>query len=110
MYMVSNLNKMTTLINSNIRSVSLDHYINNINDDLCNECNNNIIANQCNKCGNGVCYNIDCSYEFPHYYNKKLIVCKGCFNEINNKLINYDHLLIYKFLKNNMIRKRRLIC
>jgi len=92
-----------------LRSISLDNMFNNMVDDLCNECDHSIIYSECNKCGNGICINKDCSYKFPHYYNETLTICNGCYNEIDNKLINYDHLLIYKFLKNNM-RKRRVSC
>ena len=94
---------------STLRSVSLDNMIDNILDDLCNECDHNVIFNECHKCGNGVCISVECSYEFPHYYNQKMIICNGCYKEIDYKLINYDHLLIYKFLKKNM-RKRRVSC
>ena len=46
---------------------------------------------------------------FPYKYNTTRVICKGCFDRIDNKLINYDHLIIYKFLKKN-IRRRRISC
>lgn len=77
--------------------------------ETCNECNINDIKLDCNKCGNGVCKEPKCQWSFPHTHNTTLVICKGCFNAIDNKLINYDHLIIYKFLKKNM-RSRRISC
>ena len=93
----------------NLRSISLDNMMDNVLDDLCNECDHNIIYNTCNKCGNGVCNSKECHSSFPHRKNTQFIVCNACYKSIEHKLINYDHLLIYKFLKNNM-RKRRISC
>ena len=93
----------------NKRSVSVDCIMDNVFDDLCNECDHNIIFHECNKCGNGVCNSIECSLSFPHYRNTEFIICNGCYKTIDYKLLNYDHLLIYKFLKKNM-RKRRVSC
>jgi len=91
------------------RSISLDSSGRYIDIEWCNECNTEPILNICNKCGNGVCKNESCHLSFPHQYNTTYIICYGCSSVIENKLINYDHLLIYKFLKQN-IRKRRVSC
>lgn len=87
-------------------SVSLD-VINGA--ETCNECELDKVSNACNKCGNGVCGRSACQLSFPHKFNTTMIICKGCSNEIENKLINYDHLIVYKFLKKN-VRKRRISC
>ena len=96
--------------------MSLDHRVHrclsvyNINnDDMCNECDDKIVHNVCNKCGNGVCAQTTCHWSFPHTFDSVLIICNGCFDVIDNKLINYDHLLIYRFLKKN-VRTRRVSC
>ena len=65
--------------------------------------------NVCNKCGNGVCAQTTCHWSFPHTFGSVMIICNGCFDVIDNKLINYDHLLIYRFLKKN-VRTRRVSC
>lgn len=88
------------------RSISLDNYFCK---ETCNECEINEITCQCDKCGNGVCKQTKCQWSFPHKFNTTMILCKGCFDEIDNKFINYDHLIIYKFLKKNVSR-RRLSC
>lgn len=87
-------------------SKSLEHIADK---DTCNECNTNDISYECDKCGNGVCKQKNCQFSFPYKYNTTMVICKGCFNEIDNKLINYDHLIIYKFLKKN-VRTRRISC
>ena len=89
------------------RTVSWDSIMDKY--ELCNECDVDIITHACDKCGNGVCKQTDCSWQFPNKYNSNYILCHGCFADIDNKLINYDHMLVYKFLKNNM-RKRRISC
>jgi hypothetical protein len=94
---------------TNKRSVSVDCMLDNVLDDLCNECDHNIIFHECNKCGSGVCNSIECHSSFPHYRNTQFVVCNGCYKNIDYKLLNYDHLLIYNFLKKNM-RKRRISC
>ena len=90
----------------NQRSVSVDIIAEK---ETCNECDCNNIKHECNKCGNGVCGRSACQLSFPHKFNTVMIICKGCSNEIENKLINYDHLIVYKFLKKN-VRKRRISC
>jgi len=87
-------------------SVSLD-VINGT--EMCNECELDKVSNACNKCGNGVCTQPMCQYTFQYKFNTTMVICKGCFDEIDNKLINYDHLIVYKFLKKN-VRKRRISC
>ena len=67
------------------------------------------IENECNKCGNGICKNRNCGWLFPHKYNSMYAICDGCYKSIENKLINYNHLIIYKFLKKN-VRRRRISC
>ena len=64
---------------------------------------------ECNKCGNGICKNKNCGWLFPHKYNSMYTICDGCYKSIENKLINYNHLIIYKFLKKN-VRRRRISC
>lgn len=78
-------------------------------DDMCNECDDGVIQHLCDKCGNGVCNRTKCQWSFPTKFESVTVICNGCFNDIDNKLINYDHLLIYKFLKKNM-RTRRVSC
>jgi len=85
------------------RSVSLDSIREN---ETCNECEDNNISDSCDKCGNGVCKQSKCQWTFPHKFNTTKVICNGCFNKIENKLLNYDHLLIYKFLKNNVCKRR----
>lgn len=77
--------------------------------ETCSECEINKISYQCDKCGDGVCSHSNCQWSFPYKYNSIRVICKGCFDKIDNKLINYDHLIIYKFLKKNVSR-RRLSC
>jgi len=92
---------------SGMRAISFD----SIRDykEICNECDVEQGLNACNKCGNSVCKQKKCSWIFPHKYNSTFVICNGCFKDIDYKLLNYDHLLIYKFLKKNM-RKRRVSC
>ena len=98
-----------TTYRMNKRSVSVDCMFDNVLDDLCNECDHNIIFHECNKCGNGVCRSAECHLTFPHHGNTQFIICNDCYKIIDNKLLNYNHLLVYKFLKKNM-RKRRVSC
>jgi hypothetical protein len=79
------------------------------NKETCSECELERISYECDKCGNGVCKRKQCHWSFPHKFNTTKVICKGCFDNISNKLINYDHLIIYKFLKKN-VRKRRISC
>ena len=90
----------------NQRSKSLECFTDK---ETCNECDTNDITYECDKCGNGVCKQKKCQWTFPHKLNTTMVICKGCFDKIDNKLINYDHLLIYKFLKKN-VRRRRISC
>ena len=106
--MVTITNKMTSYISGN-RNVSIDSYFDRYEDDTCSECDIEEIRNTCNKCGNGVCNQSGCKWSFPHTFNTTMIICKGCFDKIDNKLINYNHLLVYKFIKQN-VRRRRLSC
>ena len=76
----------------------------------CNECNLNLVFISCNKCASGLCLNNSCCWEFPHYYNTQYYICNSCYTYIDNKLINYDQLLIYNFIKQNTIIKRRHSC
>jgi hypothetical protein len=85
------------------RSTSLDSFLNK---ETCNECETNEITCQCDKCGNGVCKHNNCQWSFPYKFNTTMILCKRCFNDIDKKLINYDHLIIYRFLKKNVSRRR----
>ena len=89
-----------------MRSISLDT---GLDKEKCNECNIESIENECNKCGNGICKNKNCGWLFPHKYNSMYTICDGCYKSIENKLINYNHLIIYKFLKKN-VRRRRISC
>ena len=77
--------------------------------ETCNECDTNKITYECDKCGNGVCKQKRCQFTFPYKFNTTRVICKGCFTKIDNKFINYDHLIIYKFLKKN-VRRRRISC
>jgi len=88
------------------RSVSLDC---GNKTDKCVECDVGKVINTCNKCGNGVCKQSKCHLSFPHNYDTTFVICKNCYDKIDNQLINYDHLIIYKFLKKN-IRRRRISC
>ena len=90
------------------RSISLDSIMNKTLDN-CNECNNNKRKIDCDKCGNALCKSLKCSWIFQHKYNTNYVICDTCYKSIDNKLINYDHLLIYNFLKKNT-NKRRLSC
>lgn len=88
------------------RSISLDT---GLDKEKCNECNIEPIENDCNRCGNGICKKKNCGWLFPHKYNSFFVICDNCYKSIENKLINYDHLIIYKFLKRN-VRRRRISC
>jgi len=90
-----------------MRAVSLDSIFEER--ETCNECEIESVINTCNKCGNGVCKQKQCSWKFPHKFKSTYILCNGCFKEIDKKLINYDHMIIYKFLKKNT-KKRRVSC
>ena len=76
--------------------------------EVCSTCKNCEISKQCDKCGDGVCGHKHCHWSFPYKNNTNYILCVGCFNCIEKKLINYDHLLIYKFLKKHTIIQRRV--
>jgi hypothetical protein len=91
------------------RNISIDSYLDTDDESICNECDIEKIMNTCDKCGNGVCKKTNCHWMFPHTFNRSMIICKGCFDEIDNKLINYDHLLVYKFIKQN-VKRRQLNC
>jgi|TARA_Y100000385_G_scaffold249178_1_gene270364 hypothetical protein len=90
-----------------MRAVSLDSIFEER--ETCNECEIESVINTCNKCGNGVCKQKQCSWKFPGKYKSIYILCNGCYKEIDRKLINYDHMVVYKFLKKNM-KKRRVSC
>lgn len=90
-----------------MRTVSLDSIFEER--EPCNECEIESVINTCNKCGNGVCKQKQCSWKFPDKYKSIYILCNGCYKEIDRKLINYDHMVVYKFLKKNM-KKRRVSC
>jgi len=94
---------------SEYRSVSLDCINIDNTIDNCNECNDRKISVECDKCGNGVCNNIECQWAFPHRGNTTYTICNGCYQDIDYKLIDFNHLLIYKFLKRN-VRRRRISC
>ena len=88
------------------RSISLDIFR---EEDNCGICNTESVSNTCNKCGDGVCTHPSCQWSFPDKHNETYVLCDYCFNTINKKLLNYDHLIIYKFLKKHT-NGRRLSC
>jgi hypothetical protein len=88
------------------RNVSVEKYLDIDYRDACSECDEMPCMTECNRCGNGVCNSISCQWEFPHRYNTNYIICNDCYKRIDSKLINYDHLLVYKFLKNKTIKRR----
>ena len=77
-------------------------------EDDCSICNLKSVSETCDKCGDGVCSQSQCYLSFPYKNNTNYILCVDCFNRIDNKLINYDHLLIYKFLKKHTVVHRRV--
>lgn len=76
--------------------------------DVCSTCKTGEISKQCDKCGDGICGHKHCYWSFPYKNNTNYILCVGCFNHIEKKLINYDHLLIYRFLKKHTLVQRRV--
>jgi hypothetical protein len=102
--MVTIIANMSSLVSQ--RNISVDRYLNYDDNDVCNECEQLSPTLQCDRCGNSVCNNVICHWSFPHKFNTNFIICKGCFTAIDNKLINYNHLLIYNFIKNNTTRRR----
>lgn len=88
------------------RSIYLDIFR---DEDNCGICNTDPINDTCDKCGDGVCRHPNCQWSFPSKDNKNYILCDRCFNRINKKLLNYDHLIIYKFLKKHT-KTRQFSC
>ena len=68
-------------------------------DDGCEICTDNFACECCDRCGESVCSSDDCCMIFPHYYNTKYVICRGCFDLIDKKLkvlVDYDKLSLLK--------------
>ena len=89
------------------RSRSLDIFRDK---DDCSICDQSPVIDTCDKCGDGVCKHPNCQWSFPYKDNKDLILCKCCYNKIDSKLLNYDHVIIYKFIKKHTFKRRRISC
>jgi len=85
------------------RSTSLDIFR---DEDNCSICNTDPVSDACDKCGDGICKYPCCQWAFPTNTRKNYILCDVCFNRIDKKLLNYDHLIIYKFLKKHTKRRQ----
>jgi hypothetical protein len=68
-------------------------------DDACGICDVNFGCECCDRCGESVCTTDECCMIFPHYYNTKYVICRGCVDLIDKKLkvlVDYDKLSLLK--------------
>jgi hypothetical protein len=76
-----------------------DTYTNLYPWDTCCECDKKFVKKKCNNCGFGICKQKQCSFQFAQYNNPDMVICKTCYDEIDEKLvpsINYNQLRLLK--------------
>ena len=65
----------------------------------CCECETRITDVKCSNCDFHVCEKKKCSFKFEQYNNITKIICKTCYDEIDEKfklVINYTDLTLLK--------------
>ena len=84
-------------------------YNNNNSLDMCVECDEKFIRNICNNCGFGICKRKQCSFQYEQYNKPDVVICKSCYDEIDEKLVlsvNYNQLRLLKKKIEEKVEKR----